>query len=393
MKISRKWSTLFSSVLIAALLPGTFLTAQQPPKAEQFSAQSAQVFAEREKTAPPQIKQRLAELRTQIAQKKFTFQVGYTAAADKSLSTLAGSRAPANLPALAEKQNVEAAKFLQVDEEAKQSFLKVHPNGLPEQIIFHQPCAALRAFDWRKQGKVTPVRDQDGCGSCWAFGAMGAYEGNYLIRNSVATDTAEQHALNCSGAGSCGGGWHAGVFDWMISTGNTTETQDPYTANDKPCKGGVTLPYRAAAWGYVASNGGTPSVEQMKAALCQHGPLAVAVLATTLFQHYTGGVFNEMDNTHGINHVVTLIGWDDSKGAWLIKNSWGPYWGETGEYGTERGYMWIAYNSNNIGYGAAWVQAASRFYILPPHFFELKPNIKPFPELNLEREKIPVSPK
>ena len=60
-------------------------------------------------------------------------------------------------------------------------------------------------------------------------------------------------------------------------------------------------------------------------------------------------MFNEGSNAE-VNHGVTLVGWDDSKQAWRIKNSWGPGWGESG-------YMWIAYNTNKIGYGASWVQA------------------------------------
>ena len=377
------WQALVRSLFVlAVLVPGAVLTAQVRPVERQVRPQALdQVFVEREKTAPPHIKAQLTELRSQAVQKKLSFQIGYTGALDKKLETLAGTRAPANLPVLAEKQNAEAVKFMQVDEEAKQQYLKVHPNALPEIPIYRLACVNQGSWDWRRQGKVTPVRDQDGCGSCWAFGAMGAYEGSYLIRNSVGLDTAEQHVLNCSGAGSCGGGWHSGVFDWMISNGNGNETADPYTATDHACKPGVATPYRAAAWGYVIPSGGIPTVAQTKAALCQHGPLTVAVYATPLFQAYAGGVFNEAETSHGINHDITLIGWDDSKGAWLIKNSWGTDWGETGGYGSERGYMWITYNSNNITYGAAWVQAASRFYVLPPRFYQLRPDIRPIPEL------------
>ncbi len=61
-----------------------------------------------------------------------------------------------------------------------------------------------------------------------------------------------------------------------------------------------------------------------------------------------------------VNHGVTLVGWDDNKSAWLIKNSWGTGWGSTCDYGTERGYMWISYNSNSIGYAAAWVKAKAK---------------------------------
>jgi cathepsin L len=372
-------------VLLLNVVPLMSLHAQGPkesPKARTAArVKLAQIYVQREQSAPVEIKSKLSAMRAQVAESKLTFSIGYTKAMDKKLETLAGTRAPENLPSLAQKQNQLATEMLRVDLAARDQYVKVHPGLLPELKYWRAqvPCASRGAYDWRKLGKVTPVRDQDGCGSCWAFGAMGAYEGSYLIRNSSAVDTSEQHVLNCSGAGSCGGGWHAGVFDWMIKNGTSSEATDPYTANDHPCKPGVATPFRAVAWGYVKSDGGIPSVADMKAALCQYGPLTVAVYATSLFQAYTGGVFNEMNTSHGINHDITLIGWDDSKHAWLIKNSWGPYWGETGGYGTERGYMWIDYNSNNIGYGAAWVQAQNRRYVLPPRYYELLPEIKPLP--------------
>ena len=85
----------------------------------------------------------------------------------------------------------------------------------------------------------------------------------------------------------------------------------------------------------------------------------LAVVATPRFQAYTAGVFKEAGAGNYVNHAVTLIGWNDAQKAWIIKNSWGPLWGETGGYGTERGYMRIAYGSNNIGSGAAWSDAST----------------------------------
>ena len=342
-------------------------------------------YAQREKLAPAAIKQRLTALRRRIIDRSLSFQVGYTTAMDESLDKLAGTRAPADLPALAARQNEIGLKLLRLDREARDRALATI-GSFPELQI---TCAANRSsFDWRTLGKVTPVRDQDGCGSCWAFAAEGAYEGSYAIRNGSLEDTSEQDALSCSGAGSCGGGWWAGVFNWLISHGTATEVDYPYTATDSACNTSVPAPYRAVTWAYVKSDGGIPPVADTKQALCEHGPLAVAVLATDAFQAYTSGVFNEHDTTHGINHGVTLIGWDDAKHAWLIKNSWGTGWGMAG-------YMWIAYDSNNIAYGAAWVQAANRLYRLPSEYFKLMPNIKPFPEPDGGRRapnKRPVKP-
>ena len=76
-------------------------------------------------------------------------------------------------------------------------------------------------------------------------------------------------------------------------------------------------------------------------------------MVTDLFQNYTNGVFNEIPSNYASptsNHAIVIVGWDDAKGAWLMKNSWGTNWGENG-------YMWIKYGSNNIGRRAAWVIA------------------------------------
>jgi cathepsin L len=195
------------------------------------------------------------------------------------------------------------------------------------------------------------VKNQGSCGSCWAFATLGAYESAYLIRYNKtgnAIDSSEQEVLSCSGQGTCGGGWWA--FNHLLilgGQGTAKESSFPYLAVDAPCIGGVSRPYHALVWNYVLLSGVIPPVPVMKAALCQRGPLAVAVRVTNSFRAYTGGVFNE-NSTGKVNHAVTLVGWDDSKGAWLIKNSWGTGWGING-------YMWIKYNANKIGHSAAWV--------------------------------------
>jgi len=67
-----------------------------------------------------------------------------------------------------------------------------------------------------------------------------------------------------------------------------------------------------------------------------------------------------------LNHGIVIVGWDDTKKAWLIKNSWGTLWGSSAGYGSEKGYMWIAYNTNNVGIATAWVDAVSIKYLLKP---------------------------
>ncbi|MGB3513888.1 MAG: C1 family peptidase [Microcoleaceae cyanobacterium] len=277
------------------------------------------------------------------------FQVGPSSALGRSIDQLAGTQIPENLAELAQQQNFRARQILESLEQS------------PGQRFSSCATDAV-SFNWRDVGIVTPVRDQGECGSCWAFAALAAFESSALYHNNLTysqvgalADGSEQHLLSCSGAGTCKGGWYGPVFNFMIEKGNLPERAFRYQGEDTTCRFQRNSPLKAATWGYVSDDGGIPSVSQMKQALCKHGPVVSSVHMTDMFNAYQGGVFNQ--NAFGKpNHAVTIIGWDDEKGAWLVKNSWGTDWGEDG-------YMWIDYNSNGIGYGAAWVDA--RKYRMP----------------------------
>ena len=99
----------------------------------------------------------------------------------------------------------------------------------------------------------------------------------------------------------------------------------------------------------IVGNGyGIPSVYAIKAAIYKWGSVSACVYADNYFQAYTGGVFTATDNYSPCDHAILLVGWDDAKGAWLLKNSWGPSWGVDG-------FMWIKYGTCNVGLGACWV--------------------------------------
>lgn len=335
-------------------------------------------YSKRETTAPRRVKKDLKRLRKEIADNKYSFEVAYTEPMSKPITELAGLSVPSKPLANAAKQNAKARAALKgrnlmvraattaTDKPrklartnkselpaglgapvgAKGSDSSV-PAGLGNDPKFTDLCSpSANAFSWGPS--LTPIRNQGACGSCWAFAAVGTLEASNAIINGAKADLAEQHALSCSGGGTCSGGWYTPIYDWLGGgkDGLQTEAKLPYQATDASCKAGGKTPHEVEAWGWVDSVNSQPSVAAMKAAMCQYGPLTAAVAATPAFIAYSGGVFDEKSNTQ-INHAIVLVGWDDSKNAWLLRNSWGTNWGEDG-------YMWIDYNSNSVGAWATW---------------------------------------
>lgn len=353
-------------------------------------------YSKRELSAPPAARQKLTELRQRIKAHNLGFEVGYTAPMERGARSITGGGLPPNILAIAKKQNVIARQVIQLDRQARDQALKENPqlkSRLPE--LTTSCVANASSFDWRKQGKVTPVRTQ-GCGNCWAYGAMAVLESSYLIRNNLNVDGSEQFIVSNSGAGSCelGGGTKAAI-DFLVNTGTTTESELPDSGTDgSPDVNDFPIAYQALVSGFVNDSKTIPDVSEIKAAICEHGPVVSWVGVTDSFVSYTGpSTYKDdeyatevaskkqcpskgMPNGAVCGHYVTIIGWSDAKNAWLIKNSWGTNWGTTGGFGTERGYMWIDFGTNAIGSGAMWEEAVNKAYRLPPRYYQLMPQAR-----------------
>ncbi len=224
-------------------------------------------------------------------------------------------------------------------------------------------------FDWRELNGVTPIRNQGNCGSCWAFATAGIMESAIMIEDQLNIDLSEQYLVSCNTKGwGCNGGWWA--HDYHQNPGAVLESCFPYQAIDAICKSDCPYPYKIINWGYVDPDNDIPSVEALKTALYQYGPLAVAVAVDSYFQAYTGGIFDRSYNS-SVNHGVVLVGWNDAEQYWIIKNSWGISWGESG-------YMRIGYNVSKIGYGASYVIYKG---ILPQPTPSINPSTAPTPTL------------
>jgi hypothetical protein len=225
------------------------------------------------------------------------------------------------------------------------------------------PTSELPAhFDWRELGGCTPIKDQDGCGSCWAFGTVAPLECNILIKDHKEVDLSEQWLVSCNqNRWGCSGGWWAhSYFQWNMDqfhgTGAVLEEEFPYVAMDASCNGPYHHPYTIDSWHYVGFSQGVAQTDAIKQAIMTYGPVSVSCAVTEAFGAYSGGIFNENDPHAQINHAVALVGWDDNQGTngvWFLRNSWGTEWGE-------EGYMRIEYGVCKVGYAACYINYPAR---------------------------------
>lgn len=228
------------------------------------------------------------------------------------------------------------------------------------------------SFDWRSLNGlnyISPVKNQGSCGSCWAFGTVGPMEAQFLISGAGPADLSEQYLVSCNNSGwNCGGGWWAHDYhlnrnvSGELEPGSVLESVFPYSGSNSLCNGPHAHYQKLARWNYVGSSNGVPSVEAIKSALAAYGPVAAAVCVGSSFSGYRSGIFatDEKSACGGkVNHAVVLVGWDDATDTWIMKNSWGTGWGESG-------YMRIKRGISNIGYAANYVVYESSPLPPPP---------------------------
>lgn len=192
---------------------------------------------------------------------------------------------------------------------------------------------------------LTSVKDQGSCGSCWVFSTMGSIESRWKMLGYGDNDLSENNIKECHGFlwTPCKGGNLQMAAAYLVRKhGPLTETDNPYSVSEQfNCVGGLNEVAYVTDVRYLPND----------AAILKQAILDYGALSTAMF--FESGYYNSTDysyyyNGAGItNHLVTLVGWDDNKltaggtGAWIIKNSWGESWGESG-------YFYVSYNDTRV---------------------------------------------
>ena len=219
-----------------------------------------------------------------------------------------------------------------------------------EPVTVKETNAAPSSYDWRNAGRVSGVKDQASCGSCWAFSTMANLEGQYYKKKGTMVTLSEQMLVDCDTIDSaCNGGLMEYAFTWLKQNGGImTDADYPYVGYKQSCKTDPSKYIDMKVTGYkkLGSSSSTWSPvdeDEIKEFLYETGPLAVALNANPL-QTYSGGILDKTSSqcpTSGINHAVTMVGYghDDAsdKDFWIVKNSWGQSWGEQGYFRIKRG--------------------------------------------------------
>jgi len=193
-------------------------------------------------------------------------------------------------------------------------------------------------FDWRKKGAVGEIKNQAQCGSCWAFATVANVEGNNAVTNGKLLSLSEQELVDCdSNDNGCNGGLPSNAYKDLIdnSMGLELESAYGYEARDGTCHAKKSEEkVFLKSWVAIGS-----SEDQMAAALMKYGPLAIGINAGPM-QLYMGGIADPMFcNPAALDHGVAIVafGVEDGKNFWVIRNSWGGEWGESGYYRIVRG--------------------------------------------------------
>jgi cathepsin B len=227
------------------------------------------------------------------------------------------------------------------------------PEGyVSEYLVNVVPEAVPTSFDARQQWPtcIHPIRDQQQCGSCWAFGATEAFSDRICIQTNGATNVilSPEHLVSCDTTDyGCQGGFLENAWRFMQNPGVVVDSCFPYTAGSGYAPACRSTCVNGAAWKtykvgqiYAANN-----VAAIQALIYQSGPVEGSFTVYQDLFSYSSGVYQHRTGALDGGHAIKIVGWGvTSTGVpyWIIANSWSTSWGMSG-------FFWMLRGSNECG--------------------------------------------
>jgi len=219
-------------------------------------------------------------------------------------------------------------------------------------------ATSTSAFDARTKWStcIHPIRDQGNCGDCWAFAASEVLSDRFCIVTNKSTNTvmSPQFLVSCDNTDSaCNGGSPYYSWKFLEKTGDVSDSCFPYKSSNgavpscssfSRCSDGSTLRHYYAKVGSTKSFT-TPSAIQTE--VLANGPVEASMDVYSDFMYYSSGIYDTTPGSYYLGgHAVKIVGWGNSNGInyWIVANSWGTYWGESG-------YFQIQFGSSSIDSG------------------------------------------
>jgi cathepsin X len=225
------------------------------------------------------------------------------------------------------------------------------------------------------------------CGSCWAHGALSSFADRIKIARKASgpdINLAVQFLLNCGNAGTCNGGDHSAAYDFIYRYGgipfdtclayeacSSDSSEEACKSRDYTCKpsnicrtcstftsmGGTCKEIDYYPNATISEHGLVFGHTHVMKEIYERGPIACGINADAILD-YKGGILDLPNESKEVDHIISIVGWgyDDSSGKqyWVVRNSWGEYWGEMG-------FVRVVLGDNQLGLesNCAWAVPGS----------------------------------
>lgn len=242
-------------------------------------------------------------------------------------------------------------------------------------------CYSGLVYNLEVEGDHSYVANGIGVHNCWDFSGSGMCTVAFIKAGQIPNSTngcSEQYTLDCGQNGGCNGDDNVTVLQWCKATGLPLDKDYgvTYQASSGRCASTSAMKlYKISDYGFCTNGGnGVANVQDIKNAIVAYGCVGCGVAAGGGW--WNSGTGTDTANGQDIDHDVILVAWDDthdngdgSKGAWIMRNSWGTSWGDkcantANPNPVEAGYGWMKYGADSIGTEAVWAVAAS---VKPPN--------------------------